>query len=751
MLYCPKCQHTYETGSQRFCNNDGTRLLIASAGKSANQPGGVFSSLLGRSLPNIANSERDENLSPTPRYVPFDKPAMPDFLNREIELDDDETPAKPIARLIRPNEIHSGTAEVGDRKANPTGRLALTWEQPKTLFGQMVKGRYYIVDVLGQDEVSISYLAEDKIIPDKKVFVRVFMDEDTSDTLANKIFAEERVSLSHINHPNVANVIDSGELQEGKPFIVSEYMDGKTVKDMLARTGQFNALRTARIIRQASYALSEVHQNGILHRNLKPENIFLMINESGAEQVKLTNFGVLYDKINESNIVYKSPEQIEGKLSNFASDIYSLAVIAYQMLTNRVPFSAASGNALLRAQRDGLSLFPTNLRLDVPPLVDAILEKALSYNPSDRYPKARDFGDAFFNSLTTASPWESAKTIEIEKTDEDEDEAFGLTPIVSPFETEETEAEFRDEEEIETENEEEASFIEDPDIETQTTASIEKPADGLPWEKRSPDPVVAAKPNWFLLSIFVAGLIVFLAIWYYFLSRPAEIVQVPTADQTVENTTNPDANLIQNTASPAVEIETPPLKRSVKQPPNTLYFENSRQNLSGELAKNFLGFSLYYPKDWVKTDSESNFLDVSKNSSDGFAVKKVIVTRYPSKGTFNGDKPSFAALKEKSDGDLQKILPVNYLVTFAEETTIQDGRWKAYEVRFQGGTNPDAGNKLIIWGRRFWIPIQRPGMKNGFVITILATSLAQDVSSVDDIVANEELQQILETFEPAID
>jgi serine/threonine protein kinase len=753
MLYCPKCQHTYETGSQRFCSNDGTRLLIASAGKSANQPGGVFSSLLGRKLPNIANSARDENLSPTPRYVPFEKPAIPDFLNSEIALDDDETPAKPVARMVKPNEIHSGTAEVGDRKANPTGRLALTWEQPKILFGQVVKGRYYVVDLLGQDEVSMSYLAEDKIIPDKKVFVRVFMDEDTNDTLANKIFAEERVSLSHINHPNIANVIDSGELQEGKPFIVSEYMDGKTVKDMLTQTGQFNALRTARIIRQASYALSEVHQNGILHRNLKPENIFLMISESGAEQVKLTNFGVLYDKINESNIVYKSPEQIEGKLSNFASDIYSLAVIAYQMLTNRVPFSAASGNALLRAQRDGLTLFPTNLRLDVPPLVDDILEKALSYNPSDRYSKARDFGDAFFNALTTASPWESAKTTEIEQTDEEEDEAFGLTPIVSPFETEETEAEFSEEEkELEREAEMEAAFMEDPDVESDEAESIQKPADGLPWEKRSPDPVAAPKPNWFLLSIFVAGLIVFLFVWYYFLSRPAEIVQVPVAgDQNVENTTNPDTNIIQGNPSPAVEIETPPLKRIVPQPPNTLYFENSKQNLSAEMAKNFLGFSIYYPKDWVKTSDENNFLDVGKNSPDGFALKKVIITRYPSKGTFNADRALFPALKEKSDGDLQKAPLTIYQVISAGETTIQNGRWKVYEVKFQGGLPGADGKELSLWGRRFWIPVQRPGMKNGFVITILATSLAQDVSSVDDIIANEELRQILETFEPATD
>lgn len=737
MLYCPKCQHTYETGSQRFCNNDGTRLLIASAGKSANQPGGVFSSLLGRNTPNI---ERDENLSPTPRYVPFEKPSMPDFLKPDIDFEAEiETPVKPVARLIRPNEIHSGTAEVGDRKANPTGRLALTWEQPKILFGQMVKGRYYIVDLLGQDEVSLSYLAEDKIIPDKKVFVRVFMDEDTSDTLANKIFAEERVSLSHFNHPNIASVIDSGELQEGKPFIVSEYMDGKTVKDMLQRTGQFNVSRTARIIRQASYALSEVHQNGILHRNLKPENIFLTISDTGAEQVKLTNFGVLYDKINEANIVYKSPEQIEGKLANFASDIYSLAVIAYQMLTNRLPFTADSGNALLRAQRNGLALFPTNFRLDVPELVDAILEKALSFNATDRYPKARDFGDAFFNALTTVSPWETTLEIEEEKTEEEE--VSELTPISLPVDPAEEEEEFQ--EEIEPENE--PVFIEDSEAEE--SGPIERPDERL-WEKRSPDPVETAKPNWFLITVFTAGLILFLGVWYYFLNRPAQVVQPPVVEnQNAEN--NSDANLVQS-PSPAVEIETPPLKRTVQQPPNTLYFENSRANLEGEMAKNFLGFSLYYPKDWTKSSDENNFLDVSKNSADGFAIKKVIITRYASKGTFNADKPLFPALKEKSDNDLQKILQI-YQVLSAEETTIQEGRWKVYEVKFQGGLPGADGKNLSLWGRRFWIPVQRPGMKNGFVITLLVTSLAPDVSSVDDVAANDELKQILETFEPATD
>jgi serine/threonine protein kinase len=790
MLYCPKCQHTYETGSQRFCKNDGTRLLLApSPNKAGKQTGGVFSSLLGRREPH---AETKDKLTSAPRFTQLEqnKPPTPEFIQPDINdsfksepvVETFEPPAfvkskpeikeepviepkaeeipvvKPLARLVKRSEVPSGTASVGDRKANPTGRLALTWEQPKVLLGQTVKGRYYVTEMLGEDEISISYLAEDRIVANKKVFVRVFMDEGGDDDFANRIFAEERVSLSHINHPNIASVIDSGELLEGIPFIVSEYMEGKTVRDMLERTGQFNALRTARIIRQASYALSEVHQNGILHRNLTPENIFLTVAESGTEQVKLTNFGVLYDKFSEHNLPYKSPEQIEGKLSNYASDIYSLAAIAYQMLTARLPFNASSVNALLKAQRGGLTLLPTNLRLDVPPQVDEILEKALSYNPSERFPKARDFGDAFFNALSSSSPWEKpAKTEEIEilpaESETKEEEIPEPAPLVSSFELEEPAFDLKNEPEIEPETpdfiKEEAEIETDEEVGTTKSETVKTPEE-LPWKNRSPEPVKAGSPNWLLFSIFSLGLIVFLAVWYYFLNRPSpEFVQPPVASNQnggIPPETIPPQNLMPSNKE---EIETPPIARKVQPPPNSIYFENSKQNLQGDLAKNFLGFSLYYPKDWEKLPGGSNFLDIAKNSPEGLTVKKVVITRYNSKGTFNADRELFPALKQKSDKDLDENLEI-YQVISEAETTIQNGRWKAFEVKFQGGnTISETGEKLAVWGRRFWIPIQRPYMKSGFVITLLATSLSTDVKNVDQVAVNDDLAQILETFEPA--
>ena len=784
MLYCPKCQSQFSSGSRRFCDKDGARLASApvSGASSVKQKGGVFTNLLGRTAPT---NQTDEKLAAIPKFVPFtpspkvktdfsisttveilktSQTYLPKPETIEAKTEKPELPevaiAKPLARLIKPDEIASGTAETGDRRTNPTGRLALTWEKPDILLGQTIKGRYQITGLLGQDDESISYLAEDKIVQNKKVFVRVFMEEDADDEFSNEIFAEERVSLSHINHPNIASVIDSGELPEGKSFIVAEFTEGKTIGDMLARTGQFNVMRTARIIRQASYALSEAHQNGVLHRNLKPESVFLVVSEAGTEQVKLAGFGVLYDKITEKNIAYKSPEQIDGKLANYASDIYSLAVIAYQMLTNRLPFNASSAVSLQKAQREGLIILPTNLRLDAPPLADEILTKALSVNPVDRYPKARDFGDAFFNALTTASPWETSEkpeakiseTVETKETPKTEKSYLVISPIILKATNEPTEEIiFKPTQPLSdaTENQTPKAAL----IETKTekiAVTTETSADALPWEKRSPDTVRETSPHWLMLGIFALGLLAFLGVWYFILNRPAtEFVPTPVANnQPSENTATPQLPVVQVPSQTMEEIEIPPNTRTVEQPANTTYFENTKQNLEGDLAKNFLGFSIYYPNNWTKNNSKAFFLDISKKSADGLPVKQVNITRYESRGTFNQDKPNFAKFVEKSNKDLKAELP-NYKVVGAGETTIQNGRWKVYEVKFENVGTIARNGELTLWGRRLWIPIQRPGMKSGFVITLVATSLAPNVKNTEDLITDEELAQILETFEPA--
>lgn len=744
MFYCPKCQQNYNEGVQRFCSNDGVRLLPApSSGKSANQSNGVFTNLLGK----IAlKNENDETFSSTPKYV---KAETVDYIQHKnlpltaesnfdtkteykFETKIKTPPQKPLPRIINSAEIPSSQAKLGDRKIN------LTTENADVLLGQTVKGRYQIVKILDKNEASIAYLAEDKIVPDKKVVVRILMNEEETDDFAGKIFAEERISLSLIDHPNIARILDSGEMFEDKSFIISEFAEGESVQEMMRKTGQLKALRAARIISQTADALSEAHRNGILHRNLKPENIILTVSAAGNEQVKLTNFGIFKDDISKENSDYESPEQLEGKPANFASDIYSLAVIAFQMLTNRLPFNNSSVKDLLNAQREGLNLHPTNLRLDLPASIDRILEKALSFNPSERFPKIHDFGDSFSNSLTTGAAFDNQEAIdEIELiTDEDVENAIKHSALSqSPTES----------------SIEEVSppLIVSPDTaqktEPENNEIAVKESEELPWEKYSSEPSKVSRLSFILFSILGILLLAAAAwgIWAYVLNRPPEpqIVEVPT--ESVFPT--PDETLNANMPTPQ-EIEVPPLPRTIAQPPNTVYFQNSKEDLKGDLAKNFLGFSLYYPKDWKENDAKGKYLDISKDAASGTLIEQMLVSYYDSKGTFKADTESFPALVEETNKTLKEIVP-NYEVVSEGEKTVNNG-WRAYEVRFKGSGKTANGENITLWGRRLFIPTERPGMKNGYVVTMLATSLSPDVKNVDDVGVKGEIAQILESFEP---
>ncbi|HSK72581.1 MAG TPA: serine/threonine-protein kinase, partial [Pyrinomonadaceae bacterium] len=767
MLYCPKCKSTYEDGSQRFCSADSARLLpVQTAQQKTSFQGGVFSAILNKAAgrqsgaasgePTFVSSEGIKK----PGQVPFIPPPTSKIFKNE-PTETDIPVVKPLPRFIKPSDIPSGQAALGNRETHPTGRSALTWETPEVLLGHTVKGRYRITEFLEEDETGFVYLAEDKIVPGKNAVVRVLMDEDERDDLEYKIFAEERVSLSHLDHPNVVRLIDSGELHEGKPFIITEYFKGKTLGELLNSGIQLNALRTARIISQAADALSAAHQNGVLHRNLRPEDIILAVSEKGMEQVKVTNFAVSEGFADDEKLAYQSPEQIAGKSINFASDIYSLAAIAYQMLTARVPFTAKSASEMLKLQREGLTLHPTNMRLDLSPAVDEVLEKALSFNPAERYPKARDFGEAFQEAMTVSSVSvfndEDAERIEILpiKTEEREEERKIPTPSIP------LPASFFKKKEAET-----PPVIETPEIpvieappqdktsekkeEAAEEIAQEKPADDLAWKKRSIEPAKAASSSRAWLSIL--GVLLLLGITagvlYYFYTRPQQ--QEFAATETIAPVEQPAVSEVpvntEQSAPPQQNIEVPPLPRQIDAPPDSVYFANSKENLSKNLVKDFLAFSLYYPKDWKVNQAETKFIDVSKDASTGTPIEQFMVSPYASNGTFQKDLELFPKLVEESNEDLEKIIP-NYRVISEGETVVNNG-WRAYEVKFRGEGVTKSGEKITLWGRRMFVPTARPGMQNGFVVTMLATSLSKQVKGADDVGTKGELADILNTFEP---
>lgn len=643
MLYCPKCQQKYEEGTQRFCSAEGERLLRVPTENDAATTENVFSSVLGSALFDDAE-EKAKPINPKSRkaktntglYKSFAPPPTSKIFKAEPETDspiETETqPEKQSPRIVKPDEAPPSQAPLGDRKTSPNGRAALSLENPLALVEQTVKGRYSIVEKVGQDENSLAFLAEDKIVAGRKVLVKVLMDEDAQDAAVKKLFAEERVSLSHVNHPNVAKVIDSGELPEGKPFIVTEYVEGNSVKDVLNESGQFNASRAARIVRQVAHALGEVHRSGIVHRNLTPENIILTVSENGAEQVKLINFGVSKGELNKQNILYKAPEQIERKPSNSAGDIYSLAVIAYQMLTSRLPFKASSKKDFLKAQHSGFVLRPTDLRFDLQPAADEVLEKALAFDVADRFTGARDFGDALFSALNVQNEEEA------EKIEAAADKEITKPVSVKVFEIAENESEIETAPDALQENV--ISIVSDfekiEEAKAKTPEAEVKATKDLRWEKRSSEPrkVASTSRSLFLflgVALLTAG---FFGVWYYWITRSIE--QNQTTAQTVAPPVSTNVPQPQTQVSPnsSDDIEVPPPPRVVAAPPDSIFFENSKQNAKGELLSNYLGFSLYYPKDWTRSESKNKFIDVSKKTASGIPIEQMLVGYYESKGTF---------------------------------------------------------------------------------------------------------------------
>lgn len=807
MLYCPKCNNIYEDGTQRFCTNDGSRLLSANAKSGVSQKN-VFASVL-----NKANSVGEKNgpkskmFKDAPDLPVFDSPAIKEKFSIETNftpekkvfeprVEKDQQAEKPKPRLIKPFEIPFSQAKLGDRTANPTGRLALTWENTAILLGQTVKGRYYIVEQLSEDETSVAYLAEDKIVSGKKVVVRVLMEEKDVSDFESKIFAEERVSLSHINHPHIAHLIDSGELLEGKSFIVSEYVEGVSLKEKLRTAGQFDSRRAGKIIRQIADALGEAHQNGVLHRNLNPTHIILNISQNKSEQIKVTDFAVFdgKDEPTDETIKYLSPEQIEGRMPNVSSDIYSLAVIAYQMLTGRMPFNFSSEKEILKAQKEGLSLRPTNLRLDLSPQVDEVLEKALSYKATDRYPKARDFGDALFNALITAAVWEKPS---VEKSEEKDDfllnEKEALKPEPKVTEEEQSKATQEEKPEIvrgkilpveknddfeDDDFEDEVFEIDEQERLEQLKFDIEEPNEIIEpekfesEEKKIESDEIVEKPIseessaaplqtesssnliYWILGIIVLA-VVAIAGWNFLSKRqttvsvnnPETNVQTTEANQPVNTQPEQVSVTPQVQSSPVEEVETPPSTRQIIQPPNTALFQNTKENLNGELAQNFRGFSFYYPNDWVKTPSSTNFADVARIGATGTPIEQFLVSYYDSKGTYSADREIFPQLADQSIKDLEKALDGKFTLISQGETRI-NGEWKAYEMKFQAEGKTINGDKVTLWGRRLWLPAAKNGVKTGFILTLLATSISPEVNSANDVGVKGELAQVLSTFEP---
>jgi serine/threonine protein kinase len=337
------------------------------------------------------------------------------FLVREVTslLEADES----SHGFLESSIFELGLRIITSNSPNPAADSAFSLADP--LIGSTIDGRYLVEKELGRGGIGAVYLARDLSLHNRPIVIKTLLQSSLQAAYVVKKFRQEVEALSRIDHPGVVGVLGAGELADGRLYIGMQYINGVTLRSQITSEGM-NFEQAASILKQVGAALDDVHAKGIFHRDLKPENVMLQTLRDGKELVKIVDFGIAKVKdsviapstVNETpvgTLLYMSPEQLRGQKVAAVSDIYSMAVIAYEMVTGRRPFSPSSGPQLLEMHRVGVRVRPIDLRSNLSTEAQAIILRGLSFEPKDRYQAASDFGDALACALNDDS--ESAKPV----------------------------------------------------------------------------------------------------------------------------------------------------------------------------------------------------------------------------------------------------------------------------------------------------------------------------------------------------
>jgi eukaryotic-like serine/threonine-protein kinase len=271
--------------------------------------------------------------------------------------------------------------------------------------GRLLDDKYRIDSFISAGGMGSVYRAQ-HVMLGKTVAVKVIKNElVTSDEIVSR-FQREARAASNLDHPNIVTVYDLGQTREGTLYIAMEFIDGPSLHDAIRRDGPMPAARAVDILRQVASALSAAHRRQIVHRDLKSHNLMLATDDEGRDLVKLVDFGIAktFDESTQLTAAgymmgtphYMSPEQAAGQAVDHRTDIYSLGVILYEMLTGAVPFSDESLTSVLVKLATEVPPRPSLRRPDlvVPPALEAVAMRCLEKNPDDRYQSADEFATA---------------------------------------------------------------------------------------------------------------------------------------------------------------------------------------------------------------------------------------------------------------------------------------------------------------------------------------------------------------------
>ncbi|SFC48501.1 Stk1 family PASTA domain-containing Ser/Thr kinase [Clostridium uliginosum] len=264
------------------------------------------------------------------------------------------------------------------------------------MIGTLLLNRYELLEKIGEGGMGIVYKAKCTLL-NRFVAVKILKAElsDSEDFITR--FKREANSIATLSHPNIVNVYDVGS-ENNINFIVMEYINGKTLKQIIKENVRLSSLNTLDIAFQIANVLQYTHKNNIIHRDIKPDNILITENNI----VKLTDFGIakVADSVTVTNsnmiigsVHYFSPEQAKGKFVDCRTDIYSLGIVMYEMVTGRVPFNGETSISVAMMHIQEPIIPPKEVIADIPANINAVILKALEKEPINRFQTVKELTD----------------------------------------------------------------------------------------------------------------------------------------------------------------------------------------------------------------------------------------------------------------------------------------------------------------------------------------------------------------------
>jgi serine/threonine-protein kinase len=318
-----------------------------------------------------------------------------------------------IAKKCKPPGARRKNPNYGSNGAKAIPRRS----DPLVTIGRTFLGRYEVQRLLGEGGMGRVYLARQSDLG-RMVVVKVMHDHIAADEKFRERFHRETKLMARFHHPYAVTLYDASLNDPDGPCIVMEYVKGGNLETLLEKVKKMTAPRVGRIIGQLCDVLQAAHDEGIIHRDLKPANLMVVDPDTPKERIKVMDFGLakLIDegssrKVTDTSVdfavgtpSYIAPEQVRGEAMDHRGDLYSVGVIAYELLSGRVPFQGTSGMDVLlaHATEDPPTFASLGLGSWIPAPVEAVIRKCLAKDPADRQQSAREFAAEFEKALKVA-------------------------------------------------------------------------------------------------------------------------------------------------------------------------------------------------------------------------------------------------------------------------------------------------------------------------------------------------------------